>query len=245
MKKIILIHLLCAIVFVNCGSNTFQLLDTPDPAEKATRQIEERKYDEAIDTLDDALKDDPDNYQLLSIKATAIAHKYGVDLISIGRKMADSESEDAEADTAAKSDVTSLFSVLPDATDENIDGLNEAIEIMDSIPDSEKTVSDNYKAAIYLTALTSMRVKKVDGDGDGKLTPEEILNMSIEDAIGMLSSLTSAIDVLGGAGVSNQEAAQKISENLGTIKDKIAEQEGATDDEKVKGYLESLSSSRS
>ena len=116
---------LCLIFSLSCGTNVFKAAEKADPAADATVAIEQKKPDKAIRILEDALKDDPENWTLVSLLSSAIAQKFGIDLIRVILKMALPEEEeeattttttttDGAADPVAEAnEVTFLFDALP------------------------------------------------------------------------------------------------------------------------------------
>jgi hypothetical protein len=232
----------------SCGTNVFKSLEKQDPAEEATIAMEQGKPEKAIVILNRALAESPQNYQLLSLLSSATAQKYGIDTIDIALKMADnektSEQEAAPASEATSSNgITGLFSALPEATDDHINGISEAISIMESIPKESRTAADNFKLTMMHTALLGLNTKKFDKDGDGQISPVEKLQISVDDAVSILNNLMSAEEIIasGVTADSANESGASVAQ-ISTIRAAIEAAPGATDQEKLTNYLSSIQS---
>ena len=226
----------------SCGTSIFSLTEKKDPAEDATVLMEKDKTDEAIKILNRALAKDPENYQLISLLSSATAQKFGIDTINIALEMAKNASKTAESGTssaAGSNGITALFAALPAATTERIDGIKEAIRIMETIPIGLRTESDNFKLTMMHTAVLGLVTKQFDKDGDGLVSPVEKLNITPEDAVTILSSLLSAQETMALGTGANGASSSASLENISKIQDAINSSEGATDQEKLLNYLNS------
>jgi hypothetical protein len=214
-------------------------MEKKNPGEDAVVLMEKGKPDEAISVLESALVDEPENYRLVSLLSAATAQKYGISLIDIALKMGGSGDEEegeegSESEQpAGGNDITNLFSVLPDPTDANIAGVEEARDIMASIPVGFRKTGDTFMLSLLNTSLLGMRTKKLDTDGDGQLSPVELLDLSEDNATAILGDLISASESFAGES-GGAEAAQ---EKLQAIQDEIDAQEGETEAERLRNYL--------
>lgn len=227
---LIMAHLVFATA---CGSNVFKPIEKKDAAEDATILLEKGKADDAISILTSALEDDPSNYQLTSLLSAAYAQKHGIDTISLALKMGTSSSESSGSQT---NELTALFSVLPDASDENFTGLQTAIDLLLSIPEDSRTKADNFKLTMLLTSVTALRTKAFDKDGDGQVSPVEMLTLSEEDALAILSNLDTAAAVLAGVDTSSAGTAAAAT-SITALQEKIASQPGDSNAERLQAYL--------
>jgi hypothetical protein len=244
----------CIVTFTlfvfGCSSNVFRSTDKADPGEDAAVALENDNPSKAISILEAALKDDPDNYRYMSLLAAAKAQKFGVSVIQIALKMAETEEgeegeegeEEATEETDEESDsntndITNLFPVLPDPTDANIDGIKEAIDLLAAIPNDELHEGDIFLLSLLNTAVLALRTKTLDADGDGQLSPVELLDLNADTAIAILEDLASASAAFasGDAG-SSSEAAQA---RLEAIQASIDAQEGETEEERLRNYFNS------
>ena len=231
------------LLLFGCGSSVFKAVEKDDPAVDATLAIEQNRPQDAIDILTSALEGDPNNYQYLSILSSAQAQLVGVDFVRVILKMATSSSDSSETATSSSTptagntnSVTPLFSALPDATDANMTGLDTAIATLETIPPGARTAADNYKLTIFYTARLGLRTKSFDKDGDGQVTPVELLELDSEDAIAIITSIVSAEEAIAQA-IDGSESTTASSEKISEIKAAIDASEGATDAEKLQNYL--------
>lgn len=179
------------------------------------------------------------NFSLLS---SATAQKYGIDAIELALKMANSEKEKAAQttttdSTSSNNGITALFIVLPDASDENIAGINDAITIMEKIPEGVRTSADTFKLTMLHTASLGLTTKKFDIDGDGKISQSEILTMTAGDATSILDSLLSAESLVAAAGAAGTGDSAASIANISSIREAISSSSGTTDQEKLTNYL--------
>lgn len=225
---------LCLFILVlSCGTNTFEQLETSkDPAEEATRALEEGKPSKARSIMEKELESDTTNYQYISILASAKAQEAGIDTMEFALSLAESGGGDS---------ITGLFGVVPTPTESSLTSLDEAVNHLNSIPSASQTQEDQFKAAIFSTCLMTMRVKILDTDGDGSLSDAELIsNLTVDNAASILSSLTSAETAIAGYGAS--DGTTSAVNNISTISSSINSQSGSTDAEKLQNYLSSSGS---
>lgn len=245
---------------LGCGSNVFKSLDEQDPDQEAIKALEDQDPDKAIRILNKALGsdieqivnesssselsarlgtaigDDAEKSQLVSLLSAAYAQKYGLDPLSIALKMADGGGSDSSSESS--NGITALFPVLPDATQENIDGIDKALGILQAISELRFTKADFYKQSILFSASMALHTKLLDADGDGKISAAEAIAMSTDDAATVLSQLAGAASSMTGADMDSETIAA-VAGQLGDLQSQIAAQEGATDEEKLQNYLAS------
>lgn len=228
------IYLLALIMshLVGCGPNPFASYETKDPAEDATVALEDGNPNKAIKILTDALKDEPENWQWVSILALAYAERAGINALTLAQKMASSSG----GQTTSTNEVTSLFAILPDATDANISDVDEAVALMLKIPAVNRTTADVLKIAMFQTASLTLRTKKYDTNGDGTISVSELLGMSSGDAVTILTQLASAAAAFAG-GDSSSTTDQAAAAQISTIQTAIGTCPGADQEAKLKNYL--------
>lgn len=240
----IMIIMLIPTMILACGKNFMSAMDKQDTDQEASRHMEDQRPDKAISILEEELADDPENYQLMSLLSAGYAQKYGVDLISFAQAMADKKKTSSSTGSSASSSssgngVTILFKVLPAATEENINGVKRALNLLLDIPGTERTTADNFKLALLQTSVLGLITKKYDTDGDGNISPAEIFSLKPDDALAIIQSLLAAQSLASGsAETDNSKAA---AGNIDDIKSQIDKQEGADDSEKLKNYLQKAS----
>jgi hypothetical protein len=217
-----------------CGPNAFEAMEKKDPAEKATVALENGDAQKAIDILSDALADDPTNQQYISILSMAYAQRAGLDPLTLAQNMATSQSTGL---ASSSNGITSLFSIMPTATDAHIADVDQAVTLLISIPSADRKSYDTLKLAMFQTAAMTLRTKALDKNGDGELTADELLSMSTSSATSLLNQLASAAVAFSGAtlptGTTDAQAAAQIT----AIQSAISSQPGASDEEKLKNYL--------
>ncbi len=222
-----LIRLLLVMNLGGCGTNIYQQFDNEDPAEAASAALDEEKSDKAINILEAAIKEDPLNYELVSLLASAKAQKGGVDTMDFALNMASS---------GGTGDIVGLFTVVPEATTSNISLLQEAVNLLESIPEADLYEADRFKLSMFYTSLLTLRTKLFDSNGDGSLSAEELLELDDASAVQILQDLVSAQSTI--SNYSSDDGTQDAASNVNTIATAINDQEGATDAEKLRNFLD-------
>lgn len=213
-----------------CNSNVYEPIENPDPADQAAAYMDDEKPDEAISVLNSALGKDPQNYQLMSMLASAKAQKAGIDTIDLVIRLA---SEGVSGDNG----LAAMFGVLPPVTVENRQLMLEVVTLLAAIPAENRTEADNLKATIFNASYTALQAKFFDADGDGEFTVEELENLDDESANAIINTLLDAQNsaVLFQGAEDNGVAVQKVQE----IKSQLDAQPGATPAEKLRNLLAS------
>lgn len=217
-----------------CGANPYKSYEKKDPAEDATVALENNDANKAISILTSALEGDPTNTTYKSILALAYAQHAGIDPLTLAQKMGGSSSSQSTA-AASGNGLTSLFSVMPDATDANISDVDTAIALLISIP-APRITADTLKLAMFQIASMTLRSKQLDTDGDGVLSASELLQMSISSATAILSQLAAAAGVYSGT-TSTSTTDQAAAAQITKIQTAIQAESGTTDQEKLQSYL--------
>ena len=227
---------------LSCGRNLFKSGVKKDPAEDATLALERNDPDSAISILESALVKDPANAQYLSILATAYASRAGVDPLVLGSKFAESGAGLLDSSSSTSS-ITSLFSVMPDATALVISDIDQAVSILNNqIPMSLRQPGDVFKTAIYMTASMVLHTKALDSLHTGTLTAADIAKLSDADANAILNNLGAAATLLAGnsttgTAAGNASASQVAAAALSKYSTQIAAQPGDTNAAKLRSYL--------
>ncbi len=220
--------LLLVLLLSGCSSNLFEGVADPDPADEATAAMDERKSDDAIDILEKALQKEPENWLYVSLLASAKAQKAGVDTTDIALEM-------AKGGESAGNPLTALFTVLPSATSDVLDLLQEATELLASIPADQLEDGDAFKISMFNTAFTALQAKYFDADGSGTFSVEELQSLDEEAAINILNSLLnaeSAATIYQSAGGTGD-----ATSNVSQIRTQIDAQPGDSQAEKLRSYL--------
>ncbi|HYX33079.1 MAG TPA: hypothetical protein VE954_08175 [Oligoflexus sp.] len=220
--------LLLVLLLSGCSSNLFESVADPDPADEATAAMDERKSDDAIDILEKALQKEPENWLYVSLLASAKAQKAGVDTTDIALEM-------AKGGESSGNPLTALFTVLPSATSDVLDLLQEATELLASIPADQLEDGDAFKISMFNTAFTALQAKYFDADGSGSFSVEELQSLDEEAAINILNSLLnaeSAATIYQSAGGTGD-----ATSNVSQIRTQIDAQPGDSQAEKLRSYL--------
>jgi hypothetical protein len=224
-----------------CGKNVFKSGVKSDPAEDSTLALEKNNPDGAISILENALIREPANPQYLSILATAYATRAGIDPLTLGSKFSTS-SASLLGDASSTGSITSLFSLMPEATAAVIKDIDYAVNILSGqIPAALRQPGDTFKTAIYMTASMVLHTKALDSRGKGTLTAADIASLSDADANAILNNLGAAAALLsanGAApGVSSAAASETAAAALTKYSTQIDAAEGTTKAEKLRNYL--------
>jgi len=233
MKKSI--HIACITlltILCGCGPNPLASLERDDPAEDATVALEEGDPNKAINILTKALEDDSSNWKYVSILALAYAERAGINALTLAQNMA----SNSESGTSSSNEVTALFSILPEATDQNISDVDQAVSLMITIPSDSRTTADVLKIAMFQTASLTLRTKKYDLNGDGIVSASELLAMTSGDAVTILSQLASAATAFASGG-SSSSTDQAAASQISAIQSAINSCSGADQETKLKNYL--------
>ncbi len=215
--------------FIGCGANPYKSYEKSEPAEDATIALEEHDPDKAITILTAALVKEPENWVYVSILSLAYAERAGIAPMTLATSMAKNSSGTGNG-------VTSLFSIMPTATDEHIADVDKALELIISIPAASRTTADFLKLAMFQTSALTLRSKKYDLNGDGVISAEEALAMSGADATAIISQLAAAaIAFASGNSTSTTDVA--AAAQITSIQTKIATCPGADKDAQLKNYL--------
>jgi len=221
---------LALIAISACGANPYKNYEKKDPAEDATVALEEGNPNKAISILTSALESDPENWVYVSILGMAYAERGGINALTLAQNMASGSS------STSTNGVTSLFSIMPEATDSNIADVDSALANMMRIPAASRTTADVLKIAMFQTAALTLRTKKYDLDGDGTISAAEAFAMSGGDATAILSQLAGAASAFA-SGNSTSTTDKAAAAQVTNIQTKIAACPGATESDQLKNYL--------
>lgn len=224
----------CLSLFVlSCGQNAFETTETADPAEDATIALENQDPNKAIEILETELEDDPTHPKYLSILSLAYAQRAGVEPLEFAQNF----SKNA-GNSESNSEFTVLFAIMPEPTAGNIADISQAVAILTSIPVEDRLDGDAFKLAMFNTAAVVLRTKAFDSDGDGDLTAEEITSLSTEDAAALLTQILASESLLA-ENNDGSDSNKKAQEAYAKFTEELNQAEGATQEERLKNYLES------
>ena len=219
-----------SLAIVGCGANPLKSYEKSEPSEDATVALEQGDPDKAIVILNKALASEPENWVYVSILGLAYAERAGIDALTLAQKMASTST------SSSTNGVTSLFAIMPTATDSHIADVDQAVALMISIPSASRTTADILKIAMFQTSAMTLRTKKYDTNGDGEISAAELLAMSTGDATTMLSQLAAAaLAFSSGSSTSTTDVA--AAAQITSISTKITACPGTSQETKLKNYL--------
>ena len=218
-----------------CGSNIYAPLQSQDPADEAARYLEQGKPQKAIDLLEEALADDEGNATYTSMLALSYAQRAGVAPIDFVENMGSVDSSGGSSGNG----ITALFSVTPAATTSAIEDVDYAITLMGQLPTDALNDAEKLKLSIFQTASTVLKIKILDTDGDGTVSPSEILNLTDATAESIVLGLINASSLLSGGGASASSGGDAAASLISGMVSGINGQSGGTSKDKLAGYLSS------
>jgi tetratricopeptide (TPR) repeat protein len=211
---------------IACSSeNVFELADQPNDKKKGESALANGDYGEAIKSLESALRDNPNDPELRKMLASAYLSKSGVDTLKIVQQISAAE---------GKTDWGAMVSALPGGTVENQSNLKRAVEVLDAIPESQRSSEERYQLAMAQTSLAVVTAKKYGADESGKVPAERVSEISDDDASIIVTQLEGASGNLAGLEDSN---ASKGAGKIQSVANKIAASPGDTDGDRVRSFL--------
>ncbi|MDA9951380.1 hypothetical protein N9D31_02280 [Oligoflexaceae bacterium] len=229
MKNVLLV---LALFFSSCGDNVTEGVADRDPIDNALADMDNGRWDEAIEILEDEIGGDEEPNLIYALLALAYAGKHGLDPLTYSIELTKTSDDGDEEGNA----ITNTFAALPEATDENIAGIKTAADFMALIPNDEKSLENVFLASMLYSAHFSLISKKFNTDGDAGLTAEELAGLSADEAAAIIESLLAASDILSGTDLEGGDT-DKAAEQIDAIQDAIDDSEGATDQEKLQNFL--------
>src|SRR3954464_5299836 len=132
LKTHLLFATLATSYFLGCGNNLLKSSEKKDPAEDAAIALERGDEDKAISILEDALADDPENWNYVSVLAAAYAQRAGIEPLSFAQGMstqsgASSGSGSSSGNAQSQGDLIALFGIMPTATEQGLSDIDYAV----------------------------------------------------------------------------------------------------------------------
>jgi hypothetical protein len=227
------------LLLVACGANIFEAAEPDDPSTEAVLALEKGRPNEAIRIAEEGLSDDPDDYKLWSILASAYAQKAGVSPLDFALQLA------TEQSSQSGGGITSTFGALPDATAVNVEAMTRAVACLEAIPADARHEADTFKLSMFYTAKMGLLAKQFSDTVNGNFSAENLQNLTPEQAIEILDSLGGAAAAVAALDTSGDANSSKAASQISAIQAKIDEQPGADQTEKLRNYLATQSSSSS
>jgi tetratricopeptide (TPR) repeat protein len=213
-----------------CGTeNVFEVLQEPDDKKQGEAALAKGNYDEAIDRLEAALRENPSDVKVRKMLATSYMAKAQVDSMKILQTIASGKQS---------SDWGTLIGAMPDGTAQNQENLLRAVTLLDAIPLAERTEEERYQMAMAQTSLAVVTAKKYGVDEQGRVPEENVAQVSDGDAELIVEQLAGAGQNLTGVG---DGSAQSASTKINNVVTQLNESQGSTSGEKVRNFLASKS----
>jgi hypothetical protein len=210
---------------VGCGDNLFSSLAKRDNKDKGKSAFQSGDYDGAISYLNGYLASNPNDTEARSMLATAYMKKVGLDELSIASSISNSSSG---------GDWSSIVSLMPGGTAENVVSLKAARDVISAIPEQNRSPEQNYQLAIVSAALAVTVVKESLCDASGAYTPtdEKIAAISAEDANLILESMTLTASAASATGSTNTGLTK-----LADVNTQIDAMDGSDNLTKIQNFL--------
>lgn len=225
-----------AAMVVHCGTkNQAEPYEEKTNEEKAKQALDAREYDDAITLYEELIVAEPERYDLVTLLSSAYAGRAGIDIVSLLKN-----SISGSSDNDVLGQVATFVPTEPN--DAQLRDTSAAIARLRAIPLAERdpsstkpaAISANLQLVLYATASAAMTLNQVAAKipDTGSFDPEKLQNMSDAQVDAILNSLATAAEA--GTLGTGQAAGQGAQDIL----NKVAEQPGATNKEKLINYLQ-------
>ena len=219
------------LVLAGCGSeNVFEVFDPPNNKQRGESALARGDYDEAIASLESALKANPNDPETRKMLANAYMSKSGVDTLKILQTI--SEKQD-------QTDWGVLITSMPSGDAANQQRLQRAVAVLGAIPAASRTQEERYQMAMAQTSLAVVTAKKYGVDEQGKVASDKVDQVTDADAVVIFGQLGGASENLTGV---EDSGAQSAAAKIGGVVGKMNEAPGATTGDKVRSFLAAGSS---
>jgi tetratricopeptide (TPR) repeat protein len=215
----------CSAVFGCDSENAFEVLEPPNQKGKGEAALARGDHSAAISSLESALRDNPNDIEIRKMLANAYMAKSGVNTIEILQKISGDQD---------KTDWGSLIAAMPDGSSANQAGLTRAVALLEAIPPESRTDDERYQLAMAQTSLAVVTAKKYGANEQGQVPPEQVGQISDEDASIIVDQLSGAADNLGGL---TQGGADTASTKIDAVVTQIGAAEGEDQGAKVRSFL--------
>ena len=238
-----LLTLLCLLAGAcgNGGGNVFRdPNERKDPIEQAVRDLEIGNADGAIYILEGLLPGaeagSDKEAKIKSILSSGYMLKHQVDIVSLAVALADAKSG------LLSNPLIALFHYLPEPTDDHISGIEHSITLLLSIDRSKRNTTDDVKLAVALLADLGLRLKALDLNGDGQISPAEARRLPKQAADAMAKRLADvAYAILAhytSRLPSEGEALNVATMRVAALQSEVAKEPGESDGERIANYVQ-------
>lgn len=222
------IAIICLIYFLNlssCSGNVASGTVDKTKAQQAKEALDTFDWETAITLYLELIEEEPEKYGYYGLLASSYAGRAGVDIFSIASNKL----------TGSGSMISKVQKYIPEnPSDEQLADMDLSLQYLQSIPlddliDSELEAVTT-QLSVYLTINSGMLINSFSTlTPTGQLDPEQLDQMSADDADAILSSLQAAMET-------SQDP--KFVEKLGGVLAEIEASEGGSQEEKLKSFLQ-------
>ena len=181
---------------------------------------------------------------MISVLSAAHGQKFGIDPFDIALSLA---TGGADSGASNNSTITSLYPVLPEATDANKRGLNEAIAILNALETQYYTNADYFKQSLLFVSNISLITKSLDvAPEDGEISANEILTLGSNDATELLQlvELAYQASLNSGENDGDESAGSRSASAISDLKNELDESEGDSDNAKAQEFITSITNAQ-
>lgn len=237
------LYFLFCIFLLSCGQDSLVSCQTATSKSKCVEQTDDEKAMIALNDnqltqaqalFETLILQDPSSYFRYPRLAAVYAKQAGFDILSA-----------ASASSGGGDFLDQISSFLPvpdlfakDVYGEFIKKMTAAKQTLEKMPFEERQqgfkfygTSASFQLTLYSSALSIMILNQFRPKGTPEADAAKIASMTVEDAVQIISSLK---DAAINSQTSDPEAAEKINSFL----QKLDEQPGSSEQEKLKSYLE-------
>ncbi|NRA45645.1 MAG: hypothetical protein HRU09_11875 [Oligoflexales bacterium] len=181
---------------------------------------------------------------MISVLSAAHGQKFGIDPFDIALSLA---TGNADAGNPSNSTITSLYPVLPEPTDENKRGLNEAIAILNALDIQYYTNADYFKQSLLFVSNISLITKSLDvAPEDGEISANEVLTLDVRDATELLQlvELAYQASLNSGENDGDESAGSRSASAISDLKSDLDQSEGESDNERAQDFITTITNAQ-
>jgi tetratricopeptide (TPR) repeat protein len=166
-------------LFTACGRNVVETYAPENDQEKAELDMEAGRYETAIERLNRVLEREPANYEARSLIAAAYAAEGGITTLSLVKNV-------TAASASGGSALQKFTAILPEATTENLNFLDQACASMALIPVESRGDEVKIQYSLFFSAYAFLQIKYFTTHADA------LASLSAEDAAKLILTLAKA-----------------------------------------------------
>ncbi|MEY4065585.1 MAG: hypothetical protein RIR26_1793 [Pseudomonadota bacterium] len=181
-NRIVLIFsaILCVLLLLSaCGRNVVESYAPNNDQEKAELDMEAGRYETAIERLQRVLEKEPENYKARSLMAAAYAAQGGITTLSLVKNV-------TVASAGSGTALQKFTAILPEATSDNLNSLDQACESMALIPVDARGEEMKIQYSLFFSAYAFLQIKYFTTNA------EALAALSAEDAAKLILTLARA-----------------------------------------------------